>query len=99
MRQAHKTRSVLMLSINHILFPFDFSGRCAAAVPFVEAMASHFSASVTLISVAQPFLFTGMGEPGPPVYIAPEEVMDELKARLAGAPAGAFAHLDVARVA
>jgi nucleotide-binding universal stress UspA family protein len=44
--------SVAMLNIRHILFPIDFSSRCRAAAPWVEAVASRFGARVTLISVA-----------------------------------------------
>lgn len=88
-----------MLPINHILFPFDFSNRCEAAAPFVQAMASHFRAKVTLVSVAQPFLSTGMGDPGTFVYIAADEIMDELKARLDRALVKELAHTSVERVA
>ena len=31
-----------MLAIKHILVPLDFSDRCTAAAPFVEAMATPF---------------------------------------------------------
>ena len=51
-----------MLAIKHILFPLDFSDRCCGAVPFVEAMASRYGAKITLISVARPFWYAGMGD-------------------------------------
>lgn len=87
-----------MLRIKHILYPFDFSNRCSTAVPFVEAIAIHFGAKVTLLSVAQPFLFTAMGDLSTPVYIAPEDVMHELKAKLEVALASEFKGLNVDRV-
>lgn len=79
-----------MLAIKNILFPLDFSDRGCAAAPFVEAMASRFDAKVTLISVAQPIF------PGAPL-LNTEEIMDELKGRLAGAFVKEFAHLRVER--
>ena len=37
--------------IKQILFPFDFSAQGLQAVPFVQALASQFGASVTILSV------------------------------------------------
>jgi len=88
-----------MPNIKHILFPIDFSNRCCGAVPFVDAVASRFHAKVTLISVAQPFWYSGMGDPGGPVMIEPGEILEELRARLSGALVREFAHLQVERVA
>jgi nucleotide-binding universal stress UspA family protein len=88
-----------MLAIKHILFPLDFSDRGCAAGPFVEAMASRFGAKVTLISVAQPIWYTGVGDPGTPLLLNTEEILNELKGRLGGAFAREFAHLRVERFA
>jgi len=88
-----------MLSIKHILFPLDFSARCCAAVPYVEAMAVRFGAKITLISVAQPYFYTGMGDPGGPVMIDTDEVQRELAERLDSTLVKEFAHLPVDRVA
>ena len=66
-----------MPSFKHILFPVDFSDRCTGAVPFVEAMARHHGAKVTLISVAHPY-FTGGFEGAP--LIDPEEMRAGLQA-------------------
>jgi nucleotide-binding universal stress UspA family protein len=100
-----------MLPIKHILFPLDFSDRCCGAVPFVEAMASRYGAKITLISVAPPFWFagmgdvtrpfwyTGMGDPGGPAIIDTTELLRELKAGLDSALVREFAHLRVERVA
>jgi nucleotide-binding universal stress UspA family protein len=44
-----------MPSIERILFPVDFSGRCAQTAPLVAAWARHFQAKVTLLhAVAVP---------------------------------------------
>src|ERR1043166_697334 len=105
--RLHNTRtgSVPMLPIKHILFPLDFSDRCCGAVPYVEAMASRYGAKVTLISVAPPFWFagmgdvarpfwyTGMGDPGGPAIIDTTEILRELKAGLDNALVREFAHL------
>ena len=56
-----------MTGFRHILLPIDFSDRCCAAVPFVEAMASHYLAKITLISVVQPMYYAGMGDPSGPI--------------------------------
>jgi nucleotide-binding universal stress UspA family protein len=88
-----------MLNIKHILFPIDFSNRCCGAVPFVDAIASRFGAKITLLSVAQPFWYAGMGDPGGPVMIDTDEILDELKTRLEGSLVKEFAHLQVDRVA
>lgn len=88
-----------MLNFRHILFPVDFSNRCCAAVPFVDAFAKRFGSKVTLISVAQPFWYNGMGDPGGPVVIDTDEVLRELETRLSGTLVKEFAHLSVDRVA
>ena len=38
---SYLSGGVFMTGIKHILFPIDFSERCCAAAPFVEAMASR----------------------------------------------------------
>ena len=43
-----------MLSIRHILFPFDFSTQGVQAAPFVRALARRFNARVTLFSAGSP---------------------------------------------
>ena len=40
-----------MQTFQNILFPVDFSERCAAAAPFIETLAMKFSAKVTLLYV------------------------------------------------
>jgi len=79
------------------LFPLDFSNRCCDAVPFVEAMAIRFGATVTLMSVAEPVTYTG--DPGGRLVLNTDEVLGELAAKLDGALTNEFAHLPVERVA
>lgn len=88
-----------MKGIKHILFPIDFSDRSCAAAPFVEAMASRYEAKVTLISVAQPIYYTGMGDPGGPIVIGTDTMLTDLKERLDSALTREFAHLQVSRIA
>lgn len=88
-----------MLQFEHIVFPIDFSNRCCAAVPFVDSFAKRFGAKLTLISVAQPFWYTGMGDPGGPVVIDTDEILRELETRLASSLVKEFVHLRVERVA
>ncbi len=88
-----------MLSFRHILFPLDFSNRCCAAVPFIDAFAKRFGSKVTILSVAQPFWYTGMGDPGGPVVIDTDEILRELESRLSSALVKEFNHLSVERVA
>ncbi len=88
-----------MLAIKHILFPLDFSDRCSAAAPFIEAMANRFGAKVTLISVAQPFDTSGLGYPSLLLAADTGALLVELKNRLDGALVTEFSQLKVDRVA
>jgi len=54
-----------MLPIRHILFPYDFSDQCAAAVPFVRSFAERFKCKVTLVGVLPPIWDLGAGDPHP----------------------------------
>jgi nucleotide-binding universal stress UspA family protein len=44
------------VKIKSILFPVDFSDRCAAVVPHVQAAARRFGASVTLLHLVEPLV-------------------------------------------
>jgi nucleotide-binding universal stress UspA family protein len=88
-----------MLAIKHILFPIDFSDRCCGAAPFVDAMATRFGAKVTLISVAPPVMYAGMGEPAAPVFLDDDSLREDVQARLDSAFTREFAHFPVDRVA
>ena len=84
-----------MTSFKHILFPVDFSERCGGAVPFVEAMARHHGAKVTLLSVAHPFYAQGFE--GAPM-IDPQQMISGLKSELDAWMPGRFEGLPVERV-
>ena len=85
-----------MAGIKHILFPIDFSDRCCAALPFVEGMGIRYNAKVTLISVAHPIYYAGMGDPGGPIVINTETMVSDLRERL---DCVRMDHLEVERVA
>jgi len=88
-----------MPTIQHILFPVDFSERCCGAVPFVESVAIRYGAKITLLSVAQPYFYAVMGEPGAMVGVDLGELLRELKERLEGSLTDRFPGLNVQRVA
>ncbi len=88
-----------MSGIRHILFPIDFSERCCSAVPFVESVANRYGARVTLLSVAQPYFYAAMGEPGAMVTVDLAELLQELKQRLKSSLTERFPGLRVERVA
>jgi nucleotide-binding universal stress UspA family protein len=68
-----------MLSIQHIIFPVDFSERSSCAIPFVAEMARRHDARVTLIAVAHPYY--GGGIDGAPM-IDPQLILDGVKSQL-----------------
>jgi nucleotide-binding universal stress UspA family protein len=89
-----------MLNIKHILFPIDFSERSSGAIPFVESIARRYSARITLLSVAQPFFYTAMGDPaGETVIVNTEALLHGLQARLNNSLTNDFAGLHVDRLA
>jgi len=73
---------IFMTTLKHILFPFDFSHQASLAVPFVRAVAKHFEARITLISVVPPVWdVPSMGMPVM-VDIDTQSMESDLKARL-----------------
>jgi len=88
-----------MLNIKHILFPVDFSERSCGAVPFVAGMANRFGAKVTVISVAQPFWYAGMGEPAYPIMFDTDQLKEDLQERLDTSFVNELAGIPVTRVA
>jgi nucleotide-binding universal stress UspA family protein len=88
-----------MFVIKHILFPVDFSARTCGAVPFVTAMAERFGARVTLMGVAPPIPYGGMVDPSGLAMMDPEDLRDDLQARLDRTYAKEFANLPVQRIA
>ena len=85
-----------MQPIKHILFPVDFSERCIGAIPFVQATARHYGARVTQISVAHPY-YSGAFEGV--TILDPQQMLMSLKTELDAWQPGAFAGLEVERVA
>ncbi len=88
-----------MLNIKHILFPVDFSERTCGAAPFVAGVANRFGAKVTLLSVAQPFWYAGMGEPAYPVMFDTDQLKEDLQERLDTNLINEFAGVPVTRIA
>jgi nucleotide-binding universal stress UspA family protein len=89
-------------SLRHILFPYDFSNQCRQSVPYVGALAQHFDARVTLISVVPPAFDTVSPEMGGPAIRTGElsaEWKQNLQCRLDRALVDELSGLDVERVA
>lgn len=84
-----------MLEIKHILFPVDFSERCCNAGPFVQAVAEHYGAKVTLFHALQPLWFTAMSDV--PVAVDLDAIKEDLEYRLNGAFTKEFAQVPVER--
>ena len=70
-----------MLELRKILFPVDFSKRCAAIAGQVAAMARHFNAQVTLLNVVQtqPLWYGDPASPPFQVWIDPAETIQQSK--------------------
>lgn len=75
-----------MLTIRHILFPFDFSAAGAAAIPCVRAFANQLHAKVTLLSVVPPAWVSPPGVVGPPAVQDPADLRSSLQAHLEKTP-------------
>ena len=89
-----------MLHIDHILFPIDFSERCHCAIPFVQSMARRYGAKITLLSVAQPFYYSGMGDAGGELLVVnKDDLLSGLKARLDAWSIQEFAGFELERAA
>jgi nucleotide-binding universal stress UspA family protein len=84
-------------SIKHILFPYDFSERCAAAAPFVEAMARRFGSNVTLLTVAAPNWY--IGEPAGPLSFTRDQYLGLLNSRIEDALRNELAGIPVTKEA
>ena len=71
-----------MITMQHILFPVDFSERCLKTAPFVQSMAKRFGAKVTLLSAVQPVVAMGSIEGGMPMVLDVEDLRSAVAARL-----------------
>jgi nucleotide-binding universal stress UspA family protein len=88
-----------MTTINHILFPYDFSEQGRLAAPFVRALACRFGAKITLAGVVPP-VWTAPPTGMPPlVGVNSPEMRLDLEARLEEALTDEFSPLTVERVA
>lgn len=83
------------MNIKRILFPVDFSERCASAVPFVALMAERHAAKVTLLTVVHPYYAGGLA--GAPV-IDMEDLQESSKQELARTFQTEFGGIAVDRV-
>jgi nucleotide-binding universal stress UspA family protein len=74
-----------MSTISHILFPIDFSERCKAVEPFVQATARRFHAKLTLLhAVPYPLTRSGGFEAPPyPVLTDITPALEDARSRLA----------------
>jgi nucleotide-binding universal stress UspA family protein len=89
-------------ALRHILFPYDFSNQCRQSVPYVRALAQHFGARVTLMSVVPPVFEPVPPEMGGPAIRAGEHSAEwkrQLQDRLDRALTDELGGLDVERVA
>ena len=87
-----------MLSIKHILFPFDFSVQGVQAAPFVRALAQRFNARVTLFSTGSP-AWTLPADIGPPGNNGTAQAAPQLQLELEQALPTELTGIPVDRVA
>lgn len=71
-----------------ILFPVDFSDRCAAAARMVETFAGHFQAELTLLHVLEPLTYNDL----------PYDLTSQVEQQLNTYLAEELKHFDVSRV-
>jgi nucleotide-binding universal stress UspA family protein len=71
-----------MPTIQHILFPLDFSAAGSAAIPYVRALANRFHAKVTMLSVVPPAWVTPPGLIPPTTGSDPAALQEALQAHL-----------------
>ena len=87
------------MAIKHIVFPFDFSPRGLAVVPFVGALATRFDAKVTILSVVPPTWELPPEGMTPLIGDSPREWVDALQDRLTQTLVHELKDLRVDRVA
>jgi len=72
-----------MLPISRILFPVDFSERCAEMLPYAREIASKYHAEVTLLNVISPLITIPDTGTWPPTTLpVPESLLAGQKERL-----------------
>lgn len=69
-----------MLPVKRILFPVDYSDHCRSVVPYVQEMAGHFSAQLTLVHAygvgALPYTELAVADPSWPDRVRRREEQD-----------------------
>lgn len=89
------------MNFKKILFPVDFSAECQATGPYVEAMAKHFGAEVTMLHVMDQSNAVWYGEYAVAAYAAMVDlnaIRDQLDKQLHGFLADTFEDVPVRRV-
>jgi nucleotide-binding universal stress UspA family protein len=87
------------MNIKNILFPVDFSERCTAVIPHVEAAARRFGATVILLHIVEPFVAPyGLMETFIYEGLEPSNLRERAEAMLARFGACGFEGLKVERV-
>lgn len=71
-----------MPTIQHILFPLDFSAAGMATIPYVRTLANQLHAKVTMLSVVPPAWVTPPGLIPPPSGLDPVALQNTLQAHL-----------------
>ncbi len=88
-----------MSSIQHILFPFDFSPAGSRTALYVAAFANRMSAKVTLFSAVPPIWNEPLAGMGPVVVQDPDELNRQVKKRLDETFTQELAGIEVERIA
>lgn len=88
-----------MSSIQHILFPFDFSEAGSRAANYIGPLANRLHAKVTLLSVVPPIWNEPLAGMGPVIVQDPDELNRQLQTRLNQTFGQEFAGLEVDRIA
>ncbi len=89
-----------MLNLKKVLFPVDFSDRCAGAAHFVEALAGRFESELTLLHVVEPadYMFGAMEFGGTTLHTFRAERVTHSRKMLDSFLADELAYFNVKRV-
>src|SRR5258707_4095705 len=71
-----------MKTFGHILFPVDFSERCAAAIPLVASWTQRFNAKLTLLHTVQVPISAYGGADAYPIVIDVPAIEKQCQERL-----------------
>jgi nucleotide-binding universal stress UspA family protein len=88
-----------MLSLSRILLPIDFSDQCRGMLPYARAVAERYSAEITLLHVANPFVaIPATGMAGPELIPMPRSVFAQKTGQMDGFGADELQGLTVRRL-